>query len=70
MWYRRNVGSKESWARVLGGALIAACSLAQIGATPLGLVLAAGGVITALTGLFGFCPACALAGREPLDGSP
>ena len=30
MLYRKNVGSKESWARVLGGALIAACSLAQI----------------------------------------
>jgi len=70
MLYRRNVGSKESWARVLGGALIAACSLFQIGATPLGLVLAASGVVTVLTGLFGFCPACALAGRKPLDGPP
>jgi hypothetical protein len=70
MLYRKNVGSKESWARVLGGALIAACSLAQIGATPLGLVLAASGVFTVLTGLFGFCPACAMAGRKPLDGAP
>jgi hypothetical protein len=70
MLYRRNMGSKESWARVLGGALIAACSLTQIGATTLGLVLAAGGVFTALTGLFGFCPACAMAGRKPLDGPP
>jgi hypothetical protein len=67
MLYRKNVGSKESWARVLGGALIAACSLAQIGATPLGLVLAASGVFTVLTGLFAFCPACAMAGRKPLD---
>ena len=67
MFYRRNMGSKESVARVLMGALIAACALAQIGATPLGLVLAASGVVTALTGLFGFCPACAIAGRKPLD---
>ena len=25
-------------------------------------------VFTALTGLFGFCPACAMVGRKPLDG--
>lgn len=68
MFYRRNVGSKEGWARVLGGTSIAACSLAQIGTTPLGLVLAASGALTALTGLFGYCPACALAGRKPMDG--
>ena len=24
-------------------------------------------VFTALTGLFGFCPACAMAGRKPLE---
>ena len=67
MLYRRNVGTKEGLARVLLGALIMTCSLAQIGTTPLGLVLAASGVVTALTGLFGFCPACAVAGRKPLD---
>jgi hypothetical protein len=68
MFYRKNVGSKEGWGRLLGGALIVACSLTQIGMTPLGLVLAASGVVTALTGLFGFCPACAMAGRKPLEG--
>jgi len=35
MIYRRNLGSKEQWARFLGGALIALCSLTQLGATPL-----------------------------------
>ena len=68
MVYRKNMGSKESWARVVGGGLIVACSLAQIGLTPLGLVLAFSGVFTALTGLFGFCPACAVAGRKPGGG--
>ena len=69
MLYRKNVGSKESVARLLGGALIVACSLGLIGTTPLGLVLAASGVVTALTGLFGFCPACAMTGRKPLNES-
>ncbi|MGN6525612.1 MAG: YgaP family membrane protein [Burkholderiaceae bacterium] len=69
MLYRKNVGSKESLARVLAGALIVGCALARVGTTPLGLVLAGAGVVTALTGLFGWCPACALAGRAPADGA-
>ncbi len=68
MVYRKNIGSRESVARVLGGVLIVACSLAGVGITPLGLVLAASGVVTLLTGLFGYCPACAVAGRKPLGG--
>ncbi len=70
MVYRKNMGSRESWARVVGGGLIVACALAQIGLTPLGLVLAASGLFTALTGLIGFCPACAMAGRKSLEGPP
>lgn len=68
MLYRKNMGSKERWARVIGGALIVACSLTQIGPTLLGLVLATSGALTALTGLMGFCPACAMAGRKALEG--
>ena len=67
MLYRKNIGSRESWARVIVGASIVACSLTQIGPTLLGSVLAATGVFTALTGLVGFCPACAMAGRKPLE---
>jgi hypothetical protein len=69
MLYRKNVGSKEGWGRVLLGVLILAGSLMQLGTTPLGLALAASGVFTALTGLFGYCPACAIVGRKaPQDG--
>ena len=70
MFYRKNMGSKESWARVIGGALIVACALTLIGLTPLGAVLAASGMLTAVTGLIGFCPACAMAGRKSLEGPP
>jgi hypothetical protein len=68
VFYGKNMGSKEGWARVIGGALIVACSLTQIGPTLLGLVLAISGVLTALTGLTGFRPACAMAGRKSLEG--
>jgi hypothetical protein len=68
MLYCKNVGSREGWTRVVGGAFIVACSLAQIGPTPLGLTLAASGVLTALTGVLGYCPACAMAGRKSLEG--
>jgi hypothetical protein len=67
MLYRKNMGGKERAARLLGGALIVACSISQIGFTPLGLALAGSGVIAALTAVFGFCPACAMVGRRPME---
>jgi hypothetical protein len=70
MLYRKNVGSEEGWGRVLLGALIVAGSLTQLGTTPLGLALVASGVFTALTGLFGYCPACAMVGRKLPQGGP
>ena len=65
MFYRKNMGSNESRARVIGGALIVTWSLTQIGLTRLGLVPTTSGVLTAL---IGFCPACAAAGRRSLEG--
>lgn len=67
MLYRKNMGTKERAARLLGGALIVGCALTQVGFTPLGLVLAASGVVAALTAVFGFCPACAMVGRRPIE---
>jgi hypothetical protein len=64
MLYRKNMGGVQRGARLAAGGLIVACSLALIGATPLGIGLALGGVVTALTGVFGFCPACAMVGRR------
>jgi hypothetical protein len=64
MLYRKNMGRLQRGARLAAGGLIVACALTQIGLTPLGIVLALSGVVTALTGVFGFCPACAMAGRR------
>lgn len=68
MFYRKNVGATERWMRALAGGLMVACALLGIGTTPLGLLMAVAGVGTALTGVIGFCPACAMVGRKPLDG--
>jgi hypothetical protein len=68
VFYRKNVAARESVVRIVTGLLIIGCSLSQLGATPLGLVLAGSGAVSILTGLFGYCPACALFGRRPLDG--
>lgn len=64
MFYRKNVGPRERIARTLMGVLMAAVGLAGIGFTPLGWALAAGGAMAVLTGLVGFCPACAMVGRQ------
>jgi hypothetical protein len=32
-----------------------------------GYALAAAGLYTGLTGVFGYCPACAMIGRKPID---
>jgi hypothetical protein len=65
MLYRKNLGTGEGWLRLVAGAGGAAGALLLIGVTPLGLGLAASGAFMALTGLFGFCPACAMVGRKP-----
>lgn len=66
MWYRKNVGGKEAVFRLLVGGLGTACALMLLGPAPLGLGLAASGAALALTGVFGYCPACAMVGRTPL----
>ncbi len=68
MFYRKNVGAPERWSRAVAGGLMVACALTQIGTTPLGWLLAGAGVFTALTGMVGFCPACAMAGRKSIEG--
>ncbi len=67
MFYRKNVGPKERWARGVSGALMAGCGLFVLGLTPLGLMAAGAGAVTVVTGVFGFCPACAMLGRK-LEG--
>jgi hypothetical protein len=68
MWYRKNVGAWERAARLIGGGLMLICGVIALHASPLGLLLSGAGVMTLITGVFGYCPACAIAGRKPLKG--
>ena len=67
MLIRKNIGSKERLARLLGGGLMIVCGLIGLQASPLGLALAAVGVVSVLTGVVRYCPACAMAGRKSSD---
>lgn len=63
MFYVKNVPNGERVVRVLAGAAASAIGMIAVGGTA-GVLLAvsAGGIVA--SGLFGFCPMCALAGRR------
>jgi hypothetical protein len=68
MFYRKNMGAMERVARLVAGGSMLACAFFLLGISPMGWLLAGAGVMTAGTGLVGFCPACAMAGRGPVAG--
>jgi hypothetical protein len=66
MFYRKNVGTAERIGRALAGSLMITCAFTAFAQSPLKWVLLGSGIITVLTGLVGFCPACAMAGRRSI----
>jgi len=64
MLYVKNVPVWERVMRVVAGVAMVACGLIVLGSGPVGWLFAGAGVVTALTGFFGFCPMCAVAGRK------
>ena len=66
MLYRKNLPAWERATRTIAGIAMAACGLLApgFGGTPAGLIVSAIGVVTLLSGLVGFCPACAMVGRK------
>ena len=63
MFYAKNVPNGERVLRVVAGAAAAGLGLAMLDGTA-GWLVAAGAVGLVASGLFGFCPACALVGRK------
>ena len=63
MLYVKNVPNGERVLRVVAGSLAAAAGLLAVGGTA-GVLLAASAAGIVASGLFGFCPMCAMAGRR------
>jgi hypothetical protein len=66
MFYRKNMGPKERAARLVAGGLMVVFSFTLTGTLLVGLLAA--GVMSAATAVVGFCPACAMVGRKPIEG--
>jgi hypothetical protein len=68
MFCRDNVLMWGRVLRLLSGCAMIAAAVTQIpgtlGDARLGVLVTCSGTITILTGFFGFCPTCALAGRK------
>ena len=66
MFYRKNVWAWEQLVRLIAGAVMIGGGLLYLIGWP-GYAVAATGLYVALTGVFGYCPACAMIGRKPVD---
>jgi Protein of unknown function (DUF2892) len=64
MFYKKNLPTWERTLRVLAGIAMLACGLIGLQGMLIGYLVAASGVVTMLTGFFGFCPMCAMVGRK------
>ena len=63
MFYVKNLPTWERSLRIVAGIVVTAYALLRMGEMMSWIILA-GGIGLAVTGIFGFCPACALAGRR------
>ena len=70
MFYVKNVPSLERIGRVLIGIGLLAGAVWWLGASTRGWIVGASGLAAMLTGLVGWCPMCAIAGRKISSGSP
>jgi Protein of unknown function (DUF2892) len=64
MFYRKNLPGWERTMRVIAGIAMIACGLLGLPGTPIGYLIAGSGGVAIMTGFFGFCPMCAMAGRK------
>ncbi len=64
MLYVKNVPTLERAIRVLMGLAMLGAALVWVGPTSGGWAIGAMGMMAALSGLVGWCPMCAMAGRK------
>jgi len=70
MFYRKNLYTWEQLLRVAVGLAVIVYGLIAMPGSLVGYGLTAVGVVFALTGVFGFCPMCAMAGRRLKTSQP
>ena len=64
MFYRKNIYTWEQGLRFVASLALVAYAALVMPSNTLSYVLIAGGVGFGLTGVFGFCPMCAMVGRR------
>jgi hypothetical protein len=64
MFYVKNIPTWERVLRSLAGVALIVFGVVQFGMTTSGFVVIGIGIMAAVTGFVGFCPACALVGRR------
>lgn len=64
MFYMKNVPGWERALRVLLGMMALAFAYQNWGESNFGVGMGVAGAMLALTGLMGYCPMCAMAGRK------
>jgi Protein of unknown function (DUF2892) len=64
MFYRKNIYTWEQGLRIIASGALVAYAALVMPAGMLSYALIAGGIGFGLTGVFGFCPLCAMVGRR------
>jgi Protein of unknown function (DUF2892) len=64
MFYRKNIYTWEQGLRIVVSLALIAYAALAMPASMLSYALIAGGIGFGLTGVFGFCPMCAMIGRR------
>jgi len=68
MFFIKNVPGWERIIRLVIGLMALAFAYQNLGASNLGVALGVMGTMLSMTGLVGYCPMCAMAGRKPDKG--
>ncbi|MBV8467877.1 MAG: DUF2892 domain-containing protein [Burkholderiales bacterium] len=63
MWYVKNVPNWERALRIVAGLAVAAGAILRVGGST-GWIVAAAAAGIVVSGLVGYCPACAMIGRR------
>lgn len=67
MLYRKNIYAWEQWSRIVLGLALVVIGIFGPPGGWIGWLIAVSGAGLGVTGIFGWCPACAMIGRKPVE---